>query len=207
MAKVRTLCLMLWLVACACSCKPGASVAVTRDLQSDTADVYQLVLDHPLTRASRTHDDKVPTRLVILSRTEDASAWWWGDCRPLSIPPADLDGFPELWSWLGLPGMQTATLRDFVSMNQDSRPVDSNVHGNLPTDFDDGSARQTRDWSGFYTRYPGADGLTSFSSIGFNEQRTQALVYLGQSWQGRLILLYHDGSRWRLQDMTQLWVS
>ena len=103
--------------------------------------------------------------------------------------------------------MQTATLRDFVSMNQESRPVDSDVHGRLPTEFDDGSARQTRDWSGFFASYPGADGLTSFSSIGFNEQRTQALVYFGQSWQGRLILLYHDGSRWRLQDLTQLWVS
>jgi len=38
------------------------------------------------------------------------------------------------------------------------------------------------DWQGFYARYPTAPGILSFSRVGFNPQRTQALVLGGRSW-------------------------
>jgi hypothetical protein len=40
------------------------------------------------------------------------------------------------------------------------------------------------DWQRFYERYPTAPGILSFSRVGLNPRRTQALVLVGRHWGG-----------------------
>ena len=40
------------------------------------------------------------------------------------------------------------------------------------------------DWNGFYDRYPGSGGYVILSAVGFDEDKTQAIVYTGSSCGG-----------------------
>lgn len=37
-------------------------------------------------------------------------------------------------------------------------------------------------WNRFYSRYPGSDGFIAFSAVGFNRDKTKALVYVARRW-------------------------
>ena len=67
-------------------------------------------------------------------------------------------------------------------------------------------------WKVFRERYPAAFGVISFSGVGFNEQKTQALVEVGvqADWlagHGGLALLSRDGAEWTIGSELTLWVS
>ncbi|HNW92689.1 MAG TPA: hypothetical protein PKM88_07270 [bacterium] len=63
-----------------------------------------------------------------------------------------------------------------------------------------------------YARYPGAQGITSFSRVGFNQDKTEALVYVGTTrgflwgYGGTMLLRKQDG-RWRKVQQFVSWIS
>lgn len=67
-------------------------------------------------------------------------------------------------------------------------------------------------WTNFYKRYPGSGGLVSLSVPGFNEDHTEALVYVahmcgGLCGGGEFVILKKDRGRWVVDRTDELWVS
>jgi len=62
-------------------------------------------------------------------------------------------------------------------------------------------------WKNFYKKYPGSDGITKLSAVGFNAKKTIAIVYLGNQCGGLCgggvyhVLRKNDG-KWSLSDAT-----
>jgi len=67
-------------------------------------------------------------------------------------------------------------------------------------------------WQVFYRRYPHAQGVTTLSRVGFDQARTQALVYRGTQSQclagaGHFIILEKSGGNWLIKRETMVWIS
>ena len=84
----------------------------------------------------------------------------------------------------------------------------------LPTGFDPADGEEPmRFWRAFYRRFPGSVGLVTFSRVGFNAARTQAVVSVtrmcgGLCGTGEVVLLDRDpAGRWRVVRSDMLWIS
>jgi len=67
-------------------------------------------------------------------------------------------------------------------------------------------------WKNFFKRYPKASRITRLSAVGFNSERTQALVYLATSCGGlcgggMIAFLVKEQERWKVVEKKQLWIS
>ncbi|MFZ1702356.1 MAG: hypothetical protein WBO10_06160 [Pyrinomonadaceae bacterium] len=67
-------------------------------------------------------------------------------------------------------------------------------------------------WKFFYQKYPKSQGITTISRVGFNKERTKALVYMGtqSDWlagAGYLIILQKDANEWKIVDKRMTWIS
>jgi hypothetical protein len=67
-------------------------------------------------------------------------------------------------------------------------------------------------WTDFYKRFPGSSGLVSLSKIGFNNDHTQAIIYVanvcgGLCGSGEFVVLKKVRGRWVVDRTDQLWVS
>jgi hypothetical protein len=64
----------------------------------------------------------------------------------------------------------------------------------------------------FHRLYPKSQGFMTLSRIGFNPNKTQALLYIGNlcgglCGTGQLFLLVKEGNSWKIQSVATLWVS
>jgi hypothetical protein len=67
-------------------------------------------------------------------------------------------------------------------------------------------------WEEFYRRYPNSSGTISFSRIGYNTNKTQAMVGLGNMYaslggEGSLIFLKLEYNRWVIVKIIPTWIS
>ncbi len=67
-------------------------------------------------------------------------------------------------------------------------------------------------WEEFYRRYPNSSGTISFSRIGYNTNKTQAMVGLGNMYaslggEGSLIFLKLENNRWVIVKIIPTWIS
>jgi hypothetical protein len=67
-------------------------------------------------------------------------------------------------------------------------------------------------WKEFYTKYPASGGYNSFSKIGFDKKRQQALVYFvnwcgGLCGTGNYVLLHKDKNGWTVTKTGMMWIS
>lgn len=67
-------------------------------------------------------------------------------------------------------------------------------------------------WDGFYSRFPGATGTINLSRVGFDKDKTEAIIYIGiQSGlligRGDVLLLAKDKNKWRIVDKVMIWIS
>ena len=72
--------------------------------------------------------------------------------------------------------------------------------------------REGRGWKEFYDKYGKTQGILTLSRIGFNKEKTQALVYYGNQsdWlagSGRLLLFEKIEGTWVKSISMNLWVS
>jgi hypothetical protein len=72
--------------------------------------------------------------------------------------------------------------------------------------------QNVKGWDSFYEKYPNSAGIISISRVGFNRNRTQAI--LGFSYQagwlwgkGYRIFLTKDEGKWIVKEQDMLWVS
>jgi hypothetical protein len=67
-------------------------------------------------------------------------------------------------------------------------------------------------WDKFYKKYPGSPGITGFSRVGFNKNKTRALLYRGNQadWlagTGCLSLFEKRGGQWTVEKEITIWKS
>ncbi|MBV9210920.1 MAG: RHS repeat protein [Acidobacteria bacterium] len=67
-------------------------------------------------------------------------------------------------------------------------------------------------WGTFYKKYPDSQGMTTLSKVGFNKERTQALVYVGTqshclAGAGHFIILAKQNGAWKVVRESMVWIS
>ncbi len=67
-------------------------------------------------------------------------------------------------------------------------------------------------WNNFHEKYPRSQGVTAFSRVGFNANRTEALLYIGtqSDWlagRGYYVQLSRQNEQWTIKKKLDLWVS
>jgi len=117
-----------------------------------------------------------------------------------------------------LTGLEDGTADSFRIRNDDAYPVPADMDLGLPyvllsdAEFEQIFSINTSGWDVFYTRYPDSPGLTTISRVGFNEDFTQALVYVGTMsyWlagSGYYVLLEKSLGAWRVDQQVMAWIS
>lgn len=68
-------------------------------------------------------------------------------------------------------------------------------------------------WDSYYNRYPKSGGILTLSRVGFNRQRTQALLHAANQWNRStgagvylLVVKQKDGS-WKIENQQRIWHS
>jgi hypothetical protein len=67
-------------------------------------------------------------------------------------------------------------------------------------------------WEEFYRRYPNSSGTISFTRIGYNADKTQAMVSMGNMYaslggEGHLIFLKLENHQWKILYAIPTWIS
>ncbi len=116
-------------------------------------------------------------------------------------------------SWKRYLEVERETFDDFVAKANGNEPL--NERFRLPVSYTlvsresfNGFFQPTSDardgWNAFYTKYPDASGYISFSRVGFNKKKDQALVYAGiargvRNMEGSYMLFVKEHGRWELR--------
>ena len=117
-----------------------------------------------------------------------------------------------------LPKLSPKTVADFKSKSRDCRTIESKL--TLPTKYILISQQERRaifskadvnkSWQSFQQKYPGANGYINISNIGFNEDRTQALVNTfrkcGEKCGGeKMVVLTKANGKWSMTGTHKIW--
>ena len=126
----------------------------------------------------------------------------------------------QFWSYVRkkLPGIQADTIADFKAESKKADQFKNEFSLKVPcilvSDEETNAIFRTSGggWDSFYKKYPGAQGILSFSRVGFDRQRKQALVYFGNQRQvldgaGYLALLAKKDRTWVMVKQTMIWIS
>jgi len=67
-------------------------------------------------------------------------------------------------------------------------------------------------WGEFNSKFPGSSGTIELSRVGFNNDKTEAILYFGNQQdrlmgQGFYLLLARNGDSWRIIDRCSIWIS
>ncbi len=69
-----------------------------------------------------------------------------------------------------------------------------------------------KDWDEFYKRHPNSNGMIDMTRIGFNLDKSQAIVEIGHFYaslgaDGLLIYLKYENNVWKIIKTVNTWVS
>jgi hypothetical protein len=117
-----------------------------------------------------------------------------------------------------LPGLERETLADFLEANRKPCPVapDLTLDGQVvcinAEEMQDLLSGRGDCWERYRARHPGRIGLIEFSRVGFNRNRTQALLYTGsrmhwKAGEGGYHLLTKSAKGWSKVAGALAWVS
>lgn len=189
MQRVLLLILIL-LIGCTIPATPAPV-----DVESEEAGVYAALLEQLHGSAERyvMEEQTAPS----LSGGDDQTADYIVENMP-ALQPETLDGFRQR-------NALSYLLNDRLTL---SVPVVRISEREREEIFGEPGAG----WDEFYRRYPGSPGLMELSRVGFNQGRTQALVYIGvQSHYlagiGLYVLLEKENDRWIIREQVMAWIS
>lgn len=120
-----------------------------------------------------------------------------------------------------LEGLQDETIDDFNKKSKENIQLENKFSQRLNVKLfskieHDKIFEKTKDldnaWRIFYTKYKKAQGITTFSRIGYNKERTQALVYHGTgqgslAGEGYYSLCEIRFGHWKEISRTEVWIS
>lgn len=116
-----------------------------------------------------------------------------------------------------MPELQQETINDFKKENQQSYLLKRQF--DLPVSYILISQKEMKNifengkgWDDFYKKYPDSQGTMTLSMVGFNADKNQALVYVGNQghWlagAGYYILLVKENNVWKIKKEVMAWIS
>lgn len=111
------------------------------------------------------------------------------------------------------------TVSDLLSKEEEAIPAEFDPRFALPCSFhlltdveEEKLLPSGGGWKRFYESYPASGGLVMLSRVGFDVDRTQALLHLGWQWEGKagagfLVYLQREGGVLRVAGGKQTWGS
>lgn len=118
-----------------------------------------------------------------------------------------------------MPGLKPETMADFQTKNNQPSLLDklfdlkAKVALISADEIEQFFGRGGGWWEAFYRRYPKSQGLLTLSQVGFNPEKNQALVYVGNQrggldGEGSYILLTRgEDDDWVIVDSAGMWIS
>ena len=150
-------------------------------------------------------DEYQGQKVILYDSTESGFDYLEDDAVPDSVHDAALHAAGD-------------TVENYLSRNDQSYPLPT--HLNIGVDYLLMSHEQLDEifnssedaWVEFYKRYPDSPGIITFSRVGFNQDFTEALVYMGRqsdylAGTGSLIRLEKQDGVWKIMEQTGLWIS
>jgi hypothetical protein len=195
--------LAVCVLALLAGCGSGSQTPAATPVPSDEYQVYRAVIDYLY------FSQGAPEQLVIQVETES------GDPGGGRIDRTRTDYIAQQMAAY----LDPVTLADFAERSQRTEKLKDQFGLPVPVRLltrdqlrDFFSAPETDGWERFFAEYPGAPGTLALSQVGFNEGRTQAMVYAGQqsgwlSGSGNVYLLNKTEDGWRVVAIMLLWIS
>jgi hypothetical protein len=139
---------------------------------------------------------------IVLSQTTDSGFDFTGQTKK---PNGMHHLSRELWEDYLARNDRSYPLSTEMAIGREYTLLDAEEMSDIFTNYQDG-------WEEFYIRYPDSPGITTFSRVGFNQDRTEALVYMGTQFHylagaGNLIRLEKKDGEWKIVDRMMLWIS
>lgn len=199
---------MMWLLVAQLAPSLTASSEQEQRKQVDDPDeyaVYNAVLK------ARYLDDRVKRYVIALKTTSAAKTAFIGYRHGLAPSGAKR------------PEVNTETSMDFDIKDKDSCELLNKFSLPIPYFlvseatmrklFDKEDDNPSEDgWNRFYKEYPGAPGAISFTRVGFNKKKDQALLYVAR--QGGFVggssvffVISRGGDAWKIEKEVILWLS
>jgi hypothetical protein len=190
-------------------CGTGAQSQVGQHRPVDDAEVYAATLDSVFAHSSG-------HRIVVESRTEkgvsrsNRVASYWEQLEKIpGMDPSTFDSFEK-------ENRERATLPRIDAKRIAVELADDTVFDNLKKiEIREDTTRLTnagRYWKRFTARFGDALGVASFTRIGYNKARNEALLEMGFGCgslcgEGRIVMLRKNQGVWRVVYMKLTWVS
>lgn len=142
------------------------------------------------------------------------------DSTPTGEYLEDFSSYKFDWIEKDLKGIQKETFDSFIEQNQKAEKLKINFKTKkkiiwLTDEEENEIFKKGEDgWENFYQnpKYRKSQGILIFSNIGFNKEKTQALLYYGNqshwmSGAGYLILFEKINGKWKLSQSSLAWIS
>jgi hypothetical protein len=130
------------------------------------------------------------------------------------------DSGEKRWDYIekGLAPISRPTIDDFKQKNaqpsdiENKFPLSTKVTLLSKADVDKFFGEGGGWWKAFYEKYPNSPGLITFSNVGFNNEMTQALLYVGTQCdglcgEGNYVLLSKTDGNWKVERKVMTWIS
>jgi hypothetical protein len=116
------------------------------------------------------------------------------------------------------PALEEETYADFLAVNEEPTPLDGSLDLGFevalvsPQELEEIFAADVGSYDAFYERFPNSQGVMELSRVGFNADRSQALVYVGNQHAplggaGYYLILNKDDGAWQVDSELPLWIS
>jgi hypothetical protein len=167
--------------------------------------VYSAVISKLFAGNKVTFDTQSPVNLLVIkNRTVDD--------HPL------MENLDDHWRYVarGLSPISQDTIAAYKARNREPRQLEDAfklpIKNVLVEEKELDRFRREGGWEEFYKKYPESGGFISFSQVGFNPERSQALVYF-EHWCGGLcgsglyLLLEKSEGGWKVAKAHRSWIS
>jgi hypothetical protein len=208
-AVIAALCLLAALLTTACTRNR------TSELTPAEYDVLSAFIEGKITgQKTKKHTSKDMVKIAMFNMTNSGD----GDLLP------DGNGRPIPWMETSksllkrAPTLQQATIDAFRKANAQQVSLHRSFHSSLDYDLVDESQLEPIFkkgggwWDAYYKQFPRAQGILTFSRVGFNSDGTQALLYYnntcgGLCGAGEYVIMVKRDGRWSIATEIEMWVS
>lgn len=172
---------------------PEGMATPSRTVQDETYAVYSAMIEHTILRNVKRTEIEIRrpfTQVVIGKSTVDGREYLEYE----------------------VVGLSEATKQSFLENNAKLGKLENKFVLRVPYVLHENN-RVLGGTEAFYDLYPGAQGLMYLSPIGFNQNHTQALVYVesmlgfGTGSSGYLVLMTKQNGVWQVVSVKGVWIS
>ena len=192
--------------SCGYTPPPPSTPSPTNEVLAEEYNVYSTLIEKGFGMIASCFRDYDEVEVIVIDKYTTPDTF--GD-----------SGLLDILEWVreDMPSLTQEMIDDFIDKNEESYPLVDNfdIQKDVlllePDEFRE-IFQESSGWSEFYSRYPDAQGILTFSRVGFNPDMSKAVVYLGGQcdWlygAGYYVFLVKEDGEWSIQDSVMSWIS